>query len=92
MIPRYTPDEFLELWSDKARFDVWLEVELAGCDAMEDAGLVPKGTAASIRAMNLKLDPAAILEIEKTTKHDVIAFLTHVEGLGESLLAGSTGE
>jgi adenylosuccinate lyase len=81
MIPRYTPDDFLELWSDRARFDVWLEVELAGCDAMEDAGLVPKGTAAAIRAQKLVLDPAAILEIEKTTKHDVIAFLTHVEGL-----------
>jgi adenylosuccinate lyase len=81
MIPRYTPDDFLELWSDRARFDVWLEVELAGCDAMEDAGLVPRGTAAAIRAQKLVLDPAAILEIEKTTKHDVIAFLTHVEGL-----------
>jgi adenylosuccinate lyase len=81
MIPRYTPDDFLELWSDRARFEVWLEVELAGCDAMEEAGLVPRGTAAAIRAQKLVLDPAAILEIEKTTKHDVIAFLTHVEGL-----------
>jgi adenylosuccinate lyase len=81
MIPRYTPAEFAELWSDRTRFDAWLEVELAGCDAMEEAGLVPKGTAASIRAKNLTLDADAILEIEKTTRHDVIAFLTHVEGL-----------
>jgi adenylosuccinate lyase len=81
MIPRYTPDDFLELWSDQTRFDIWLEVELAACDAMEAAGLVPAGTAAAIRGQKLALDPAAILEIEKTTKHDVIAFLTHVEGL-----------
>ncbi|MCB9587019.1 MAG: adenylosuccinate lyase [Polyangiaceae bacterium] len=81
MIPRYTPREFLELWSDDQRFKVWLEVELAGCEAMEDAGLVPEGTAASIRAQNLALDAARIDEIERTTRHDVIAFLTHVEEL-----------
>ncbi len=81
MIPRYTPAEFEKLWSDAARFAVWLEVELAGCEAMEAEGLVPAGTAASIRAKNLQLDADAILEIEKTTKHDVIAFLTHVEAL-----------
>lgn len=81
MIPRYSPEVFVELWSDQTRFQVWLEVELAACDAMEDAGLVPKGTALAIRQKNLELDAAAILEIEKTTKHDVIAFLTHVEGL-----------
>ena len=81
MIPRYTPEDFRDLWSDATRFAAWLEVELAGCDAMEEEGLVPKGTAASIRAQNLVLDADAILEIEKTTKHDVIAFLTHVEQL-----------
>ncbi|MEZ4228731.1 MAG: adenylosuccinate lyase [Polyangiaceae bacterium] len=81
MIPRYTPREFLELWSDDQRFEIWLEVELAGCEAMEDAGLVPAGTAQSIRAQSLKLDAARIDEIERTTRHDVIAFLTHVEEL-----------
>jgi adenylosuccinate lyase len=60
---------------------VWLEVELAACEAMEDAGLVPRGTAAALRAKNLVLFPARIEEIERTTKHDVIAFLTHVEEL-----------
>ena len=81
MIPRYTPAEFAELWSPARRFAVWLEVELAACEAMEDAGLVPRGTAAAIRAKNLVLDPARIDAIERTTKHDVIAFLTHVEEL-----------
>jgi adenylosuccinate lyase len=81
MIPRYTPPEFARLWSPERRFATWLEVELAACDAMEEATLVPKGTARAIRAKNLALDPARIDEIERTVKHDVIAFLTHVEEL-----------
>ncbi|MFO0611138.1 MAG: adenylosuccinate lyase [Polyangiaceae bacterium] len=81
MIPRYTPADFAELWSDKTRFDVWLEVELAACESMEAAGRVPAGTAAEIRGKRLTLVPERILEIERTTKHDVIAFLTHVEEL-----------
>src|SRR5947207_5596262 len=81
MIPRYTPKAFAELWSDKSRYGIWLDVELAACQAMETEGLVPKGTAASIRAKNIALVPARIDEIERTTRHDVIAFLTHVEEL-----------
>lgn len=81
MIPRYTPKAFAELWSDKTRYNIWFEVELAACQAMETEGLVPKGTAASIRAKNITLDPNKIDEIERTTRHDVIAFLTHVEEL-----------
>jgi adenylosuccinate lyase len=81
MIPRYTPEDFLELWSDQTRFDTWLAVELAACEAMEEASIVPHGTAAAIRAKHLRLDATEILEIEKTTRHDVIAFLTHVERL-----------
>jgi adenylosuccinate lyase len=81
VIPRYTPADFAELWSPVRRFSVWLDVELAACEAMEEANLVPTGTAATIRAKNLILYPARIDEIERTTKHDVIAFLTHVEEL-----------
>jgi adenylosuccinate lyase len=81
MIPRYTPSEFAALWSAETRYAVWLDVELAACEAMEAEGLVPAGTAASIRAKNLRLDPARIEDIERTVKHDVIAFLTHVEEL-----------
>jgi adenylosuccinate lyase len=81
VIPRYTPADFAELWSPAKRFSIWLEVELAACEAMEEAKLVPPGTAASIRAKKIALDPARIDEIERTTKHDVIAFLTHVEEL-----------
>jgi adenylosuccinate lyase len=81
VIPRYTPADFAELWSPARRFGVWLDVELAACEAMEEGGLVPAGTAATIRAKGLVLYPARIDEIERTTKHDVIAFLTHVEEL-----------
>src|SRR5258708_12732737 len=81
MIPRYTPDDFLDLWSDQTRFDAWLEVELAACEAMESANIVPHGTAATIRGKGLALDAREILEIEKTTRHGVIAFLTHIEQL-----------
>ena len=50
MIARYTRPELLELWSDQHRFDTWLRVELAACEAMEAAGSVPAGTAAAVRA------------------------------------------
>ena len=81
MIPRYTPADFAALWSQARRFDVWFDVELAACEAMEEAGFVPRGTAAAIRGKALVLNPARIDEIERTTKHDVIAFLAHVEEL-----------
>lgn len=81
MIPRYTPKELEALWSSDRRFQIWLEVELAACEAMEAAKLVPAGTAAGIRAQKITLNAERIEEIERTTKHDVIAFLTHVEEL-----------
>ncbi|MBX3157378.1 MAG: adenylosuccinate lyase [Deltaproteobacteria bacterium] len=82
MIPRYRRQELAALWEDKARFELWLEIELAACRAMERAGSVPAGTAAKVQAAAAgKLDPERILAIEATTRHDVIAFLTHVEEL-----------
>jgi adenylosuccinate lyase len=84
VIPRYTPADMADLWSPARRFAVWLEVELAACESMEEAGLVPRGTAAGLRGKRLTLSPSRIDEIERTTKHDVIAFLTHVEELGGS--------
>jgi adenylosuccinate lyase len=82
MIDRYSRPELRALWSDQRRYDTWLEVELAACVAMEAQGSVPKGTAERVRARAAgKLVPARILEIEEKTRHDVIAFLTHVEEL-----------
>jgi len=82
MISRYTRPELARLWSDRHRYETWLKVELAACEAMEAAGAVPAGTAAAVRAKAAgRLDPERILEHEERTRHDVIAFLTHVEEL-----------
>ena len=80
MIDRYSRAALRDLWSDAHRYETWLAVELAACRAMEEHGQVPSGTADRIQARTAgNLDPARILEIEAQTKHDVIAFLTHVE-------------
>ncbi|MCX5744716.1 MAG: adenylosuccinate lyase [Proteobacteria bacterium] len=82
MITRYSRPELAAVWDDKRRFELWLDIELAACRAMERAGTVPTGTADLVRASaGGKLDPARILAIEAVTRHDVIAFLTHVEEL-----------
>ena len=84
MIPRYTHPEMGALWSDRRRYETWLEVELAATDAMADAGLVPKDAAADLRA-RADFDIARIEEIEAVTQHDVIAFTTAVaEKVGPS--------
>lgn len=80
MIARYARSEASVLWSDAYRFEVWLRVELAVCQAMEDEGIVPRGTATTIRAA-ASIRPERVVEIEATTRHDVIAFLTHIEEL-----------
>ncbi len=81
MIPRYTPADFRDLWSPKRKYEAWFDVEIAACRAMERASIVPTGTADRVLVFRDQLDPAAIDEIEKVTRHDVIAFLTHVEEL-----------
>ncbi len=81
MIPRYTPSDFQALWSSKRKYEAWFDVEIAACRAMENAGIVPAGTSERVAEHRERLDADAIDEIEKTTRHDVIAFLTHVEQL-----------
>jgi adenylosuccinate lyase len=82
MIPRYSRPAMKALWSDAHRYETWLAVELAACAAMEAEQLVPAGTAAAIRDKAAgKLDAARIDAHEQVTRHDVIAFLTHVEEL-----------
>jgi adenylosuccinate lyase len=82
MISRYSRPELAALWDDAYRFELWLVIELAACEAMEQVGTVPLGTAAKVRdAAAGKLNAQRILEIEQNTRHDVIAFLTHVEEL-----------
>jgi adenylosuccinate lyase len=84
MIPRYSRKEISELWSDKSRFDLWLDVELAVCEAWAEDGQIPKSDMEAIRK-KASFDLERIEEIEKETKHDVIAFLTAVaEKVGPS--------
>jgi adenylosuccinate lyase len=79
MIPRYTTKEMADLWSDESMFRSWFEVEIAACRSMEAAGMVPEGTADEIERSVTRIDPGRISEIEERTRHDVIAFLSHVQ-------------
>ncbi|NPA04307.1 MAG: adenylosuccinate lyase [Epsilonproteobacteria bacterium] len=83
MVERYARKEMSEKWSLEAKYRAWLEVELAAVKAWEKLGLIPAEDAKKI-LKNAKFDLKRIEEIEKETKHDVIAFLTSVaESLGE---------
>ena len=81
MIDRYSRPKMKALWDLKHKYEIWLEVELQACAAFERAGQVPRGTSAKIR-QQAKINVDLIAEIEKVTKHDVIAFL---ESLLESV-------
>ena len=84
MIPRYTHPDMGAIWSERRRYETWLEVELAAADAMSDAGLIPVEAARDLRA-KAAFDVDRIEEIERTTQHDVIAFTTAVaEKVGPS--------
>src|SRR5205823_2976095 len=82
MIPRYSRPEMAALWTPERRYQTWLEVELAAGRAMAQAGLVPREAIDECAARGgtfTAADAARIDEIEKTTRHDVIAFLTFME-------------
>lgn len=83
MITRYARPEMQALWSDKAKYRTWFEVEAHICDALAQLGKVPLEAAANIRQCGeaAEFDLARIQEIEKHVKHDVIAFLTHLSEL-----------
>ena len=66
-----------ELWSDKRKFEIWLEIEILACEAMAKLGQIPEADAAEIRK-RARFSIPEILEIEKRTNHDVIAFLENV--------------
>jgi adenylosuccinate lyase len=86
MIPRYSRPEMATLFSAETRLGLWLEVELAVAEAMAGLGLVPAEAVARLVATAARdrariVDPARVEAIEAVTRHDVIAFLTHVEAL-----------
>ena len=79
MIPRYARPEMVAIWSDEARYRIWFEIEAHAGDAMADLGLIPPENAAAVwRADGARFDPERIAAIEAVTRHDVIAFLTHL--------------
>ncbi len=80
MIPRYSRPEMVAIWAPQTRFKIWFEIEAHACDALADIGVIPKESAKAIweKAGNVAFDVARIDEIERVTKHDVVAFLTHL--------------
>ncbi|ABO50880.1 Adenylosuccinate lyase [Desulforamulus reducens MI-1] len=83
MIERYTLPEMKHIWSDTNKFQKWLDVEIAACEAMVELGQIPAEALENIKA-RASFSVERILEIEEVTRHDVIAFLTCVaENVGE---------
>ena len=83
MIDRYTTPEMQTLWSPENKTQRWLDVEIAVCDGLEHFGQIPSGTTNKIRA-GAKFDLKRMAELEKETRHDVMAFVRNVaENLGE---------
>ena len=79
MIPRYSRPEMVAIWSPETRYKIWFQIEAHACDAQAALGVIPQENAAAVwRAKDVTFDEARIDEIEAVTKHDVIAFLTHL--------------
>ncbi|MCR4266266.1 adenylosuccinate lyase [Nitratireductor sp. ZSWI3] len=80
MIPRYSRPEMVAIWSPETKFRIWFEIEAHAADAMAELGIVPKEAAKIIweKGGKATFDIERIDEIERETKHDVIAFLTHL--------------
>jgi len=82
MIPRYSRPEMVAIWSPETKFRIWYEIEANAGDAMADLGVIPRENAEAVwKARDVTFDVARIDEIEAITKHDVIAFLTHLAEL-----------
>ena len=89
MIPRYSRPEMTKIWSQENKYQIWFDIEILALEALEKLGTAPVGSASRIREnfakAGGKFDEVRIDEIENTTKHDVIAFLTHLaELVGEN--------
>src|SRR5256885_16960428 len=77
VIDRYSRPQMRAIWSDERKFQIWLEIETIACEAMARLGLIPKEDAVVIRKKG-KFEIDEIVEVEKRTNHDVIAFLENV--------------
>ncbi|MDD4616317.1 MAG: adenylosuccinate lyase [Alphaproteobacteria bacterium] len=81
MIPRYSRPEMTAIWTDENRFRIWFDIEAHACNALAELGVIPKSAAENIRKKG-QWEAQRIDEIEKITRHDVLAFLTN---LGEHI-------
>jgi len=79
MIPRYSRPEMVAVWSPETKFRIWYEIEAHASDAQAELGVIPRENAEAVwKARDVAFDVARIDEIEAVTRHDVIAFLTHL--------------
>ncbi|WP_306257680.1 adenylosuccinate lyase [Pararhizobium sp. IMCC21322] len=80
MVPRYSRPDMVSIWSPETKFRIWFEIEAHACDALARLGVIPESAARTIweKGGAAEFDVARIDEIERETKHDVIAFLTHL--------------
>ncbi len=80
MLPRYSRPQMEALWSDDTKYRIHFEIEAHAADAMAELGIIPKSAAATIweKGRDAKIDVGRILEIEKETRHETIAFTTHL--------------
>ncbi|MCB5197915.1 adenylosuccinate lyase [Loktanella sp. TSTF-M6] len=79
MIPRYSRPDMVAIWEPATKYRIWYEIEAHACDAMAKLGVIPQANADAVwKAKDVTFDVARIDEIEAVTKHDVIAFLTHL--------------
>ncbi|PRX10388.1 UNVERIFIED_ORG: adenylosuccinate lyase [Martelella mediterranea] len=80
MIPRYSRPQMTDIWSPETKFRIWFEIEAHACNALAEIGVIPESAAKTIweKGNAATFDVARIDEIEAVTKHDVIAFLTHL--------------
>ena len=82
MITRYSRPEMTQIWSQESKYAIWYEIEAHACDAMAELGIISKNDAKSIwKVKDHIFDLQKIDNIEKVTKHDVIAFLTYLSDL-----------
>ena len=83
MIPRYSRPEMSNIWSEESKFQIWFEIEAHACDAQAKLGVIPSSAAETVWKKGA-FEINRINEIERETKHDVIAFLTNLaEYIGE---------
>ncbi|PIV73367.1 MAG: adenylosuccinate lyase [Rhodobacteraceae bacterium CG17_big_fil_post_rev_8_21_14_2_50_65_11] len=79
MIPRYSRPDMVAIWTPETKFRIWFEIEAHACDAQAALGVIPKQNAEAVwKARDVPFDVARIDAIEAETRHDVIAFLTHL--------------